>query len=47
VVAAEGRAAGDGVAEVGGDEDSVAEFGCFKLGRDHEGSPFGLHQAAA
>jgi uncharacterized protein len=29
---------------VEGDEDSIAEFGRFKLCRDDQGSPFGLHQ---
>ena len=47
MVAAEGRAACNGVAEVEGDEDSLAEFGCVKLGRDHEGSRFGLHRPPA
>ena len=27
-----------------GDADSVAKFGSFKLCRDDQGSPFGLHQ---
>jgi hypothetical protein len=26
-----------------GDEESVAQFGRFKLCRDDQGSPFGLH----
>ena len=30
--------------DVEGDEDSVAKFGRFKLCRDDQGSPFGLHQ---
>ncbi len=30
--------------DVEGDEESVAEFGRFKLCRDDQGSPFGLHQ---
>ena len=30
--------------EVEGDEGSVARFGRFKLCRDDQGSPFGLHQ---
>ena len=30
--------------DVAGDEDSVARFGRFKLCRDDQGSPFGLHQ---
>ena len=30
--------------DVGGDEDSRARFGRFKLCRDDQGSPFGLHQ---
>ncbi len=30
--------------DVEGDEDSVAQFGRFKLCRDDQGSPFGLHQ---
>jgi predicted enzyme related to lactoylglutathione lyase len=34
--------------DVGGeDEDSVARFGRFKLCRDDQGSPFGLHQPPA
>jgi predicted enzyme related to lactoylglutathione lyase len=33
--------------DVGGDEDSIARFGRFKLCRDDQGSPFGLHQAPA
>jgi uncharacterized protein len=31
--------------DVEGDEDSIARFGRFKLCRDDQGSPFGLHQA--
>jgi uncharacterized protein len=41
------RELGGGVdeAELGGDdEDSVARFGRFRLCRDDQGSPFGLHQ---
>jgi predicted enzyme related to lactoylglutathione lyase len=34
-------------ADVGGDESSVARFGRFKLCRDDQGSPFGLHQPPA
>jgi uncharacterized protein len=34
-------------ADVEGDEDSIARFGRFKLCRDDQGSPFGLHQAPA
>jgi predicted enzyme related to lactoylglutathione lyase len=30
--------------DVEGDEDSIARFGRFKLCRDDQGSPFGLHQ---
>lgn len=30
--------------DVDGGEDSAAEFGRFKLCRDDQGSPFGLHQ---
>ncbi len=30
--------------DVEGDEDQVARFGRFKLCRDDQGSPFGLHQ---
>lgn len=30
--------------DVEGDEDSVARFGRFKICRDDQGSPFGLHQ---
>ena len=33
--------------DVEGDADSVARFGRFKLCRDDQGSPFGLHQPAA
>jgi uncharacterized protein len=29
---------------VEGDEDSIARFGRFKMCRDDQGSPFGLHQ---
>jgi predicted enzyme related to lactoylglutathione lyase len=32
-------------ANVEGDEASVARFGRFRLCRDNQGSPFGLHQA--
>lgn len=32
-------------ADVEGDADSIARFGRFKLCRDDQGSPFGLHQA--
>jgi uncharacterized protein len=32
-------------ADIEGDEDSIARFGRFKLCRDDQGSPFGLHQA--
>jgi predicted enzyme related to lactoylglutathione lyase len=31
--------------DVEGDESSQAQFGRFKLCRDDQGSPFGLHQA--
>jgi predicted enzyme related to lactoylglutathione lyase len=31
-------------ADVDGDQDSTAEFGRFKLCRDDQGSPFGLHE---
>ncbi|MGH2751918.1 MAG: VOC family protein [Actinomycetota bacterium] len=31
-------------ADVEGDQDSIARFGRFKLCRDDQGSPFGLHQ---
>ena len=31
-------------ADVEGDADSIARFGRFKLCRDDQGSPFGLHQ---
>ena len=31
--------------DVEGDEASVARWGRFKLCRDDQGSPFGLHQA--
>jgi len=34
-------------ADVGDDEASVARFGRFKLCRDDQGSPFGLHQPPA
>jgi hypothetical protein len=30
--------------DVQGDEESVARWGWFKLCRDDQGSPFGLHQ---
>lgn len=30
--------------DVEGDEDSIARFGKFKLCKDDQGSPFGLHQ---
>ena len=30
--------------DVEGDEESIARFGRFKLCRDDQGSPFGLHQ---
>jgi predicted enzyme related to lactoylglutathione lyase len=30
--------------DVEGDEESTAQFGRFKLCRDNQGSPFGLHQ---
>jgi predicted enzyme related to lactoylglutathione lyase len=33
--------------DVEGDDDSIARFGRFKLCRDDQGSPFGLHQAPA
>ena len=33
--------------DVEGDDDSVSQFGRFKLCRDDQGSPFGLHQPAA
>ena len=33
--------------DVEGDEDSIAKFGRFKLCRDDQGSPFGLHQPPA
>jgi uncharacterized protein len=33
--------------DVEGDEDSIARFGRFKLCRDDQGSPFGLHQPPA
>jgi predicted enzyme related to lactoylglutathione lyase len=32
---------------VEGDESSVAKFGRFRLCRDDQGSPFGLHQPPA
>jgi uncharacterized protein len=40
------RALGGEVEEmnVEGDEESIARFGRFKLCRDDQGSPFGLHQ---
>jgi uncharacterized protein len=34
-------------ADIEGDEDSVARYGRFKLCRDDQGSPFGLHQPPA
>jgi predicted enzyme related to lactoylglutathione lyase len=34
-------------ADVEGDEDSIARFGRFRLCRDDQGSPFGLHQPPA
>jgi predicted enzyme related to lactoylglutathione lyase len=34
-------------ADIEGDEDSIARFGRFKLCRDDQGSPFGLHQPPA
>jgi predicted enzyme related to lactoylglutathione lyase len=33
--------------DVEGDEESIAKFGRFKLCRDDQGSPFGLHQPPA
>ena len=33
--------------DVEGDQDAVARFGRFKLCRDDQGSPFGLHQPPA
>jgi predicted enzyme related to lactoylglutathione lyase len=33
--------------DVEGDEDSIARFGRFKICRDDQGSPFGLHQRPA
>jgi uncharacterized protein len=30
--------------DVGGDEETVARFGHFRICRDDQGSPFGLHQ---
>lgn len=33
--------------DVDGDSDSIAKFGRFKLCRDDQGSPFGLHQPPA
>jgi len=33
--------------DVEGDEDSIAKTGRFKLCRDDQGSPFGLHQPPA
>jgi predicted enzyme related to lactoylglutathione lyase len=45
------EAAMDRVRELGGvvegDEDSIAKTGRFKLCRDDQGSPFGLHQPPA
>ena len=40
------RELGGEVEEIGveGDEASIATFGRFKLCRDDQGSPFGLHQ---
>ena len=32
--------------DVEGDEESLARFGRFKLCRDDQGSPFGVHQRA-
>ena len=42
------RELGGGVEEmnVEGDEESVAKFGRFRLCKDDQGSPFGLHQAS-
>ena len=34
-------------ADIEGDEDSIARSGRFKLCRDDQGSPFGLHQPPA
>jgi predicted enzyme related to lactoylglutathione lyase len=34
-------------ADVEGDEESIAKFGRFKLCRDDQGSPFGIHQPPA
>lgn len=34
-------------ADVEGDAESVARFGRFRLCRDDQGSPFGLHQPPA
>ena len=36
-----------GVEDVEGDEESVARFGRFRLCRDDQDSPFGLHQPPA
>jgi uncharacterized protein len=33
--------------DVEGDEDSIARFGRFKMCRDDQGSPFGLHRPPA
>jgi uncharacterized protein len=33
--------------DIDGDEESAARFGRFKLCRDDQGSPFGLHQPPA
>src|SRR5918999_818346 len=33
--------------DIEGDEESIARFGRFKLCRDDQGSPFGLHQPPA
>lgn len=35
------------VVDVEGDEENIAKFGRFKLCRDNQGSPFGLHQPPA
>jgi predicted enzyme related to lactoylglutathione lyase len=31
--------------DIGNDEESIARFGHFRICRDDQGSPFGLHQA--
>jgi uncharacterized protein len=31
--------------DVGGDEESIRRFGHFRICRDDQGSPFGLHQS--